>query len=614
MINILTTLMTADDLTDALRDPPAKPLLPPLGDAFWARLLSRPHGRTFLSALRPLAEAEAEMPLPPLTDALYAEFHGNGNRRRFEAVYFMRRRILARALFCSLADGPASPLVASTLDKLDGIFSEDSWELPAHVSRPDGRDPYVVGLFAAETAHLVAQCVCLLGDTLPPALLGAIRERLTDQVFDNYLANAANWWWTESTGNWNAVCHQGILGAALLTAEDPRMPARLLAAAAPRLARFPTGFTADGGCTEGPLYWAYGFGWFMALNEQLEWRSNGRLSLVAGHEERFRAISRFGVVASLSGGRLVNFADSQDAPIEMHAPLLAYAGERLDDPACKVQAQGMYRDLIRCGLDPESSRCDVFYLEHLLRHCPEPTEEGWTSRPCRVDVLPELGILVARGADEQGRYLEFAAKGGHNGEHHNHNDCGTYLLHLDGVPSVMELGRPEYTRETFGPRRYELNAIRSRGHSVPVINGCEQVAGTEHAARILHVAHDAETVEWELDLTACYPPEAECRSCIRRLCFDRRAGSLKVEDRFELDAIADVETAVILPDTDAPLVCTEPGGGTMLAETETLSYRNAHNRETTVRRLVLKPKAPSRRVCLTYTVRPAQARGKVLFT
>jgi len=242
---------------------------------------------------------------------------------------------------------------------------------------------------------------------------------------------------------------------------------------------------------------------------------------------------------SLSGGRLVNFADSQDSPLEMHAPVLAYAGERLDETACKALARSMYADLVRTGIDPETGRCDVFYLEHLLRHCPEFAGGRGDALPSRVDVLPSLGIVVARGADEQGRYWEFAAKGGHNGEHHNHNDCGTYLIHLKGVPAVMEMGRPEYTRETFGPHRYELNAVRSRGHSVPLINGCEQAEGAEHAARILHAAHGAETVEWKLDLTACYPPEADCRSCIRRLCFDRRTGNLKVEDRFELGTAAD---------------------------------------------------------------------------
>jgi len=209
------------------------------------------------------------MPLPPLTDELYADFHRSGNRSRFEAVYFKRRRMLTRALFCTLADGPASPLLASALDKLDGIFSEESWELPAHIGRADGKDPYVVGLFAAETALLMAQCVCLLGDLLPPTFVRAVNERLADQIFDNYLANGSDWGWTDCTANWNAVCHQGVLGAALLTVEASSVVARLLAAAAPRLAHFPEGFTADGGCTEGAMYWAYGFGWFMALNEQL---------------------------------------------------------------------------------------------------------------------------------------------------------------------------------------------------------------------------------------------------------------------------------------------------------------------------------------------------------
>jgi hypothetical protein len=598
MKSLFLNLPAETDLAAILAVPVSAPLLPPLGSSFWRERFARPPLRRILAPLRSTANEEAEHPLPPLTDALYADYHATGIRQRFEAVYFERRRRLARALFCALADGPESELVPSAVRKLQEVFEEVAWELPAHVSSPDGKDPTVIGLFAAETAHLMAQCACLLGDALPDDLRHRIRARLDTQITDAYLTRGEELFWPRETDNWNAVCHQGILGAALLLEDNPNRLARLLHAAAPRLARFLDGFAADGGCTEGPTYWAYGFGAFMALNEQLEWRSNGRFSLLAGQEERMRAIARYGVTVTLAGGCVVNFADSQGTPLEAHGPLLAYLSRRLNEPACMELAQVMYGEIEEHGMDMNSPRCDVFYLERLLRHCPEGRPP--TVLPQRFDALPDLQVFVARGPDSHGVYWEFAAKGGHNGEHHNHNDCGTYVVHLDGVPAIVEMGRPEYTSETFGPRRYECNATRSRGHSVPVINGCEQAEGAEHAARVVQVTASDGHVEIVFDLTRCYPQEAGCTSCVRKFVFE--PGQLRVVDTIQLAAAGEVETAVILPDSEEQRVRIEPSDGTVLAAAEILHYRSPDNPDAVVQRLVLKPPAPSTTILLAYTV------------
>lgn len=598
MKSLLLNLPAETDLAATLAVPVPDPLLPPLGTLYWRERFARPLLRRILAALRSTAREEAENPLPPLTDALYADYHTTGIRQRFEAVYFERRRRLARSLFCALADGPESEFVPSAVRKLEEIFDEVAWELPAHVSSPDGKDPTVIGLFAAETAHLMAQCACLLGDALPEDLRHRIRARLRTQIADAYLTRSEELLWPRETDNWNAVCHQGILGAALLLEDNPNRLARLLHAAAPRLACFLDGFTADGGCTEGPTYWAYGFGAFMALNEQLEWRTRGRLSLVAGQEERVRAIARYGVTVTLAGGYVVNFADSQETPLEAHGPLLAYLGRRLNEPACMELAQVIYGGIEKHGMDMNSARCDVFYLERLLRHCPEGRTPPALHR--RFDVLPDLQVFVARGGDSHGVYWEFAAKGGHNGEHHNHNDCGTYVVHLDGVPAIVEMGRPEYTSETFGPKRYENNATRSRGHSVPVINGCEQAEGAEHAARVLRVTDGDGRVEIVLDLTRCYPQEAGCTSCVRKFVFE--PGRLRVEDTVQLAASGEVETAVILPDSEKQRVRIEPSEGTMLAATEVLRYRSPEHPDAAVRRLVLRHPAPASAIALSYSI------------
>lgn len=56
---------------------------------------------------------------------------------------------------------------------------------------------------------------------------------------------------------------------------------------------------------------------------------------------------------------------------------------------------------------------------------------------------------------------------GHNADHHNHNDCGSFLLNLDGAPALLEIGAPEYVHDFFNDKRYTFLAARPLGHSVP---------------------------------------------------------------------------------------------------------------------------------------------------
>src|SRR5438128_2726457 len=82
----------------------------------------------------------------------------------------------------------------------------------------------------------------------------------------------------------NAVCHQGVPGAALAVEDDLDLLAALLASAEECLRIFLGGFGADGSTSEGPSYWSYGFGRFAELNRQLETATNGAFSFFGNSE------------------------------------------------------------------------------------------------------------------------------------------------------------------------------------------------------------------------------------------------------------------------------------------------------------------------------------------
>jgi hypothetical protein len=306
---------------------------------------------------------------------------------------------------------------------------------------------------------------------------------------------------------------------------------------------------------------------------------------------------------ALSGGKLVNFADNS-AEGTLGGSMLSYLGDRLNEPDCVNESTKSYRRLIESGIEMDLERCDVLFLCRLLLRCPAakpPLEE-----PLATDCfLPDLGVLVAHGRDQNGHVWDFAAKAGHNDEHHNHNDCGGFLLNVDSVRLVAEIGAPEYVKGFFGPERYDFLAARSLGHSVPLINGHEQSAGAAFASRVVTYSLNPDRVEFVVDATACYPAEAGCRQFLRTFRFEKKSGNLAVHDSFELSRTDSLEGALIAVH---PVVLEKGQAmirsgslewgvralpGTRLDRVEVHHYRARSGQEASVYRLVWIPEALS---------------------
>lgn len=599
--NLLQSDWTEDALRDVFARHPRRPLLPPMESGAWTRVRANPLACELILPVRGRADAEAVQPLPELSDELYGSFSETGIRLTFENQYFERRRRLARAavslLVCAENDPGRAVLVSSVVTKFQDIFEEVSWALPAHVnwSNDDrsGKDPLQIDLFCAETANLMAEMLDVFGSLLPASLQERVRVKLQRNIFENFLQR--DFHWREVTHNWNAVCHQGVLGAALSQVDDPLLLARMFGRAKAGLPLFLSGFGPDGGCSEGPAYWGYGFGWFAMLNEQLEKRTGGELSLFEG-DSHLRAIALYGPRMLLANGHVVNFADGP-ASGGMDPARLSYLGERLDLRDCRLAAQENYRRLLREGMPWDIERADFFHFSRWLLRCPAELPEVVDSpEDC---FLPDLAVLVGRGKDEAGCVWEFAAKAGHNAEHHNHNDCGSYLVNVNGQRLISEIGAPEYVHDFFLPeKRYDFLAARSRGHSVPLVNGWEQHAGAEFAARVLACEFDSSRVAFSVDLTACYPKEAQCRSLVRTFHWSKREGWITVEDAFELEEPGRLESVVICEapveaGQDAVMIkggnlslCVAPLEGTRFLAREVCAYRGKLGDDRSVNRLV----------------------------
>ena len=147
--------------------------------------------------------------------------------------------------------------------------------------------------------------------------------------------------------------------------------------------------------------------------------------------------------------------------------------------------------------------------------------------------LPNLQVFAWRRGG-----LYAAAKGGHNGESHNHNDIGNFIVYADGEPEIIDVGNCVYTAKTFGAERYELMNTRSKNHNVPLIGGMEQVCGRQHAAK--DVRADENGVR--MDIAGAYPERVI--SLIRELNVDK--DGLTVSDEVTLDKAENVTFTLML--------------------------------------------------------------------
>jgi hypothetical protein len=119
-------------------------------------------------------------------------------------------------------------------------------------------------------------------------------------------------------------------------------------------------------------------------------------------------------------------------------------------------------------------------------------------------------------------------------ESHNHNDVGNFVLYVDGMPAIIDIGSGTYTAQTFSKDRYKIWNMQSQWHNTPTINGVQQHDGPAYVSHNVKFTKSANGGEFEADIAGAYPKEANVKSWIRKFTFDRTANTLSLKETFEL--------------------------------------------------------------------------------
>lgn len=516
-----------------------------------AYLSGRAEGICGINTYRYLMKGVSGKIWPPLDAQTYMEFIRTGDRANYEGPYFQRRLNLGVLTMAECLEGEGRFLDEIT-NGLWAIGSEPTWSVPAHVRRqqaggqpdafPDLSVP-TVDLFASETAFALAEAIYLLRDRLNAATPGVVPwiEWLIDERVVRAVENFSDdYWWFDGHNNWTPWCCANVLAAAFYTCDDRPRLGRLLVQLFTALQRFYDKYNNDGGCDEGPMYWFVSPGALALALELLHSRSGGKIDFY--NDPKIQAMGRYLPAVRLAKNYFVNFADSKLLRDTKRGVTYRF-GQRLNNRALQevalLSARGWHPDgpanpplgIGHCASDLCQILRELWWI---------PAEDTPSGAPLPLTTwFPDLQVAVLRSSPDENSGLTVAAKAGHNAENHNHNDVGQFIAMLDGEPAIVDAGIGSYTRLTFSDKRYTLWMTRGSTHNLPVINGVEQTAGKERAARAVCFHDDVQAPSLSLDASSVYPEEARVRAFTRNIQLDRGAnagsGALTVDDRYELD-------------------------------------------------------------------------------
>lgn len=532
----------------------------PQGDAAWLGV-----SESASAGLAAQARSERGTAWPQPLVSHYARYFRDGNRTAYEGLVGERQQRLSRAVVMAVLDGRGSGMDAAAgpdataaespdwLDEvIDGVYllcEQSSWSWAAHddmFSRsgevvPDRSRPYL-DLGAGEVAAQLAWTDYVLGDSLDaraPGLRRRIRQETAERVIGPFLERV-DWHWLGLDGdvhNWNPWIHTNLIAAALFLVDSPQLQAATVARCVEGLDRFLASIPADGAIDEGFAYWWNGAGRALEGLALLEEATGGALDVDL---PVVRQLVAFPHRMHLGGSWFLNVADGPArAASGLPWDMLHRWAVRLGDSDAAQHSAAFV------SARPEAT-AGLGRVLHALLGASEHGDADASAGSAPLvpfTYLPSVQIMVARETAGTAGGLLLAAKGGHNGEHHNHHDVGSVVVAVDGVPLLVDAGQPTYTAKTFGPDRYDIRAMQSAWHSVPAPFGLEQGTGKDFAADVLQ-APTPDDPTLRLALGAAYSLRAE--QWIRTSSLDRQARQVVVTDSWDLPDTPDTAT----PDVD----------------------------------------------------------------
>jgi predicted phosphodiesterase len=490
--------------------------------------------------------------IPNLPATLYLQYAREGNRSRYESVYFERRRLLHRLALAECAEAKGR-FLDGIGNVLWALCEESTWCIPAHVGAqkagvglPDVNEP-IVDLFAAQTAVSVAWTLYLVGpelDRVSPRVRRRASQEVQRRILSPVMDRDFGWMGFGSKSrssrpnNWNPWINASVLTAALTLEEDEDRRVQLVHRILRSLDRFLQPYPEDGGCDEGPGYWARAGGSVLDSLDLLAGATRGQLDVFK--HPLIGEIGRFIHRAHIADDWFVDIGDCS-AKSGIERELVFRYGRLIQDTQLQAMAtSGATLDaLVRSldSIDLGRALCALRELDAILAGSGARmpyARDSWLGSD-------EMQMMMARDREDSTDGFFVAAWGGHNAQSHNHNDVGNCLVFVDGQPVLVDLGAPTYTAKTFSSRRYEIPAMQSSYHNLPAINGVQQAAGQNYAARDVQRTVSDARATLRMDIAGAWPKDAAVKSWVREVDLER-GRAVTITEAFDLKEVRGATT------------------------------------------------------------------------
>jgi hypothetical protein len=283
--------------------------------------------------------------------------------------------------------------------------------------------------------------------------------------------------------------------------------------------RFIGGYTEDGVCSEGTMYWGYGFGYFMAFADLLKRRTGGKVDLFS--IEKVHLMATFIGKVMLPYGRSISFADG-GSRFQINPSTVSYLKKIYSDMPVPAEKSLVFR-----------YPTDTNYRFALaLRKFVDMQVDPFVATECdSTYIFPAANWYISTSKD---RAVSIAAKAGHNQEAHNHNDVGSFQIFKNGQQMLADVGTGVYDKFYFSDIRYSIFCAGSQGHSVPIINGKTQEVGRNHQAENLVMTRGGICYDFQ----AAYDiPTLEKLN--RDIAFNETDGTVSLKDKYRFAQVPD---------------------------------------------------------------------------
>ena len=364
-------------------------------------------------------------------------------------------------------------------------LNEYSWAPIGHYSEyyygktPKDFDPGLIDIFAASVSFSLAEIKNLFEDRFPKLLKDRISYEIKRRVIEPYLTK--KFFWESHNNNWTAVCSGAVGGVLMYEAPE------LFFANQERLHKsmwcYLDSYKDDGMCVEGVGYWSFGFGFFSSYamlereitNGEVDWFKIPKVKEIAKYLQKM----------FLQKDILVTYGDC--------------SVKQLYQSGLPHMLRSIYGDEIEAlPKDLAYIARDNTHLNFLLRAVLYHREENY-SDTLNTDITyfnENSNYFVKRT-----KCYGFTAKGGNNGESHNHIDVGTFIIARNNKQIISDIGAGPYEDGYHTERRYTFFHPSAYSHSIPILDGHTE---DDKRREDVCVIYDGATDTATMDITNAY--------------------------------------------------------------------------------------------------------------